>query len=623
MYKIILINGTEQTTIHYPSAENNPCRLFKADLDEKESQISQLTIDIPFFNPGYNKLYSRATLIRVIRVKDNVTTFRGRLIDFQEHMDDNSNPFYKECIFESELGYLCDTQVRPQSISDMSPHDLLVLLINNHNSHSDKQFLIGTIDMEDRITTNLEYSTTLNSILTNLVNVQGGIIQLRYGANDVRYIDYVSSTGVTNNTTIALAKNMKSMIWEPDTTNIATRIIPVGKDNLNIASVNNNIDYLENADAVNQYGIVEQVLKLDDIEDANVLKQKGQDKLTEMSKAEVKLSVEAYDLSTIGVDASSFYISDNVNVQNPIIGFNDTFRVIEKTTDLLQSHNITLTFANKFERLADKQVQMQRAANFVNQISDKNGVNTYFLRNAIDATRNMVIASGAYKNKKYIENQGILFENTDETDASFGAMYIAPTGFMISNTKDSSGNWEWTTFGTGGGFTANLINAGTLLADRIAGGTLSSVDGSLKISLEDGKFTLTQNGQRAISLEGESINWYDWQQGASLTGRISSNRLVDAQGNPTGAPVFSAGIPRGVFYEIASMENDINYPIVRVDNYVSDSSKQVVNFFSGVYCEQISLNKTRTGANVWTGDVTIDGMKMTFIDGLLVNAVKQ
>jgi len=423
LYKIILINSTEQTTIHYPSSENNPCKLFKAELDEKESQISQLTMDIPFFNPGYNKLNSRVTLIRVIRIKDNVTIFRGRLIDFQEHMDDNDDPFYKECIFESELGYLCDTQVRSQPITDMSPYDLLVLLINSHNAHSDKQFNIGTVDMEDRVTTNLEYSTTLNSILTNLVNVQGGILQLRYGSNDTRYIDYVSSTGVTNNTTIALAKNMKSMIWEPDTTNIATRIIPVGKDNLNISSVNNNVDYLENTDAVSQYGIVEQVLKLDDIEDANVLKQKGQEKLAEMSKAEVKLSVEAYDLSTIGVDASSFYISDNVNVQNPIINFNDTFRVIEKTTDLLQPHNITLTFANKFERLADKQVQMQRAANFVNQISDKNGVNTYFLRNAIDATRNMVIGSGAYKNKKYIENQGILFENTDETDASYGARH--------------------------------------------------------------------------------------------------------------------------------------------------------------------------------------------------------
>ncbi|MCR3759142.1 phage tail protein [Clostridium felsineum] len=423
MYKIILINGVEQTTIHYPSSENNPCKLFKGDLDEKESQISQLTIDLPFYNPGYNKLHSRATLMRVIRVKDNVTTFRGRLIDFQEHMDDNSNPFYKECIFEAELGYLCDTQVRPQTITDMTPYDLLSLLINNHNTHSDKQFLIGTVDMEDKVTTNLEYSTTLNSILTNLVNVQGGILQLRYGANDTRYIDYISSTGTTNNTSIALAKNMKSMVWEPDTTNIATRIIPVGKDNLNISSVNNNVDYLENTDAVSQYGIVEQVVKFDDIEDANVLKQKGQEKLTEMSKAEVKLSVEAYDLSTIGVDASSFYISDNVNVQNPVINFNDNFRVIEKTTDLLQPHNITLTFANKFERLSDKQVQMQRAANFVSQISDKNGVNTYFLRNAIDATRNMVIASGAYKNKKYIEDQGILFENTDETDASFGARH--------------------------------------------------------------------------------------------------------------------------------------------------------------------------------------------------------
>lgn len=605
MYKIILINGAEQTIIHYPSAENNPCKLFKADLDEKESQISQLTIDLPFYNPGYNKLHSRATLIRVIRVKDNVTTFRGRLIDFQEHMDDNSNPFYKECIFESELGYLCDTQVRPQSISDMTPYDLLTLLINNHNSHSDKQFNIGTIDMEDRVTTNLEYSTTLNSILTNLVNVQGGILQLRYGANDTRYIDYVSSTGVTNNTTIALAKNMKSMVWEPDTTNIATRIIPVGKDNLNISSVNNNVDYLENTDAVSQYGIVEQVVKFDDIEDANVLKQKGQEKLTEMSKAEVKLSVEAYDLSTIGVDASSFYISDNVNVQNPVINFNDNFRVIEKTTDLLQPHQITLTFANKFERLSDKQVQMQRAANFVSQISDKNGVNTYFLRNAIDATRNMVIASGAYKNKKYIENQGILFENTDETDASFGAMYIAPTGFMISNTKDSSGNWEWTTFGTGAGFSANLINAGTLLADRIGGGTLSSLDGSLKINLDNGVFQLlaADTGWKGIDLINRSIDFYSF-----ITQNKKVGTIQTVGNSQTSKDYINIGLTDGANGFLITTNNGANTPF---GVYTDDGDY--------VDIDKIKISKTRDG-NVWSGTFTAGGIAFKFVDGLLTSA---
>lgn len=499
MYKISIFNSGTETVIHYPSANNAVAKVFKADLDEKESQVSQLTLDIPFFNPGYNLITDRVTLVRVVRVSDNVTIWRGRAINTQDHMDENSNPFCKEVLCEDELGYLCDTQVRAQDINNLSTADFLNLVINSHNAHttSDKQFVLGTVAINTAINTSLNFDTSLNTLITNLVNASGGILALRYGANDTRYIDYLSTDGNTNNTVIALAKNMRSLVVEKDVTNIATRIIPIGKDNLTIASVNSNIDYLQNTDAVNQFGVVEQKVDFSDITDATALKTAGQTELDQASKAQIKVSVTAYDLSTIGVDASSFFISNNVRVTNSVMNFDDTFRLIEKVTDLTQPFNITLTFNNKFERLADKQVQMQRTANFVNQISDSNGVNTYYLRNAIDATRNMIVASGAYKDKKYIENQGFLLENTDETDASFGALYLGPTGLMISNTKDSSGNWVWTTFGTGAGFTADLIIVGKILGGAVE---FNLDDGYLKINHTDGSYTL---------IDADGINRYN------------------------------------------------------------------------------------------------------------------
>lgn len=45
---------------------------------------------------------------------------------------------------------------------------------------------------------------------------------------------------------------------------------------------------------------------------------------------------------------------------------------------------------------------------------------------------------------------------------------------MIANAKTDDGKWDWRTFGTGEGFTADLIVAGFLSADRIQAGTITA-----------------------------------------------------------------------------------------------------------------------------------------------------
>lgn len=46
-------------------------------------------------------------------------------------------------------------------------------------------------------------------------------------------------------------------------------------------------------------------------------------------------------------------------------------------------------------------------------------------------------------------------------------MKLCGAGFMIASEKNDDGSWDWRTFGSGEGFTADLITAGFLSADRI------------------------------------------------------------------------------------------------------------------------------------------------------------
>ena len=70
--------------------------------------------------------------------------------------------------------------------------------------------------------------------------------------------------------------------------------------------------------------------------------------------------------------------------------------------------------------------------------------------------------------------RAILFEDLDPSSATYGAMCLGTLGFEIASKRTADGrDWDWSTFGTGRGFIADFIVAGTMLADRIKGGTLT------------------------------------------------------------------------------------------------------------------------------------------------------
>lgn len=71
------------------------------------------------------------------------------------------------------------------------------------------------------------------------------------------------------------------------------------------------------------------------------------------------------------------------------------------------------------------------------------------------------------------EVRAVLFEDLDPSSPTFGAMCLGTMGFQIANERTADGrDWQWSTFGTGDGFFADYIVAGTMLADRIRGGVL-------------------------------------------------------------------------------------------------------------------------------------------------------
>ncbi len=71
--------------------------------------------------------------------------------------------------------------------------------------------------------------------------------------------------------------------------------------------------------------------------------------------------------------------------------------------------------------------------------------------------------------------RAIIFEDTDPASPSYGALAIGTVGLQISNKRNAENtDWIWSTFGTGSGFNADLINAGSINADLITSGEINA-----------------------------------------------------------------------------------------------------------------------------------------------------
>lgn len=70
-----------------------------------------------------------------------------------------------------------------------------------------------------------------------------------------------------------------------------------------------------------------------------------------------------------------------------------------------------------------------------------------------------------------------IFEDLNPESPTYGALCLGTMGFQIAYERTADGReWDWRTFGTGRGFFADYIVAGTMLADRIRAGKLQSQD---------------------------------------------------------------------------------------------------------------------------------------------------
>lgn len=238
----------------------------------------------------------------------------------------------------------------------------------------------------------------------------------------------------------------------------------------------------------------------------------------EVAKLENTLKYKDYkNLLTTG-------LGDTVGVEHIDIGIDIKTRVIKFTYDCIKEKYKSITLGNYIENDIDKQNNIEAT---LEKITNADGtVNAVEVAGVLNAINVKMRAMKDVAQKQDV--RALLCEDLDPESPTYGAMCYGTMGFMIASERTTDNrDWNWRTFGTGKGFFADLIVAGTMLADRIRGGVLQSIDGSLEIDLRETSkgIQFKENGKKAIDIEGTIIKFYDWDGEGEPVGQIYSTRI--------------------------------------------------------------------------------------------------
>ena len=341
--------------IYHTRLEN--MRMFAPSLELELNKTGSFEFTLYPDHPRYGLIHKLKSVITAY--EGDYLLFRGRVLE--ERLGWHNE---KKIACEGQLAFLLDSVLRPFVFSGTAA-EFLAYALGLHNAQVglDKQFTLGTVTVEGAVTYDTtEYLTTKETLDKVLLDVHGGYLIPRY-ENGVAYLDYLADITLLSPQTIEFGKNLIDLSRTRKGADIATVIIPLGaklkdeegKDTearLTIASVNGGADFIQDDEAISQYGIIVKQVIFDDITDPEQLKAKGQAHLAESVNLPETIELTAADLAAAGYDIASFHLGTMVRVISKPHGINQLFVVSKLSINLLDPGASKMTLGKTLTGLA-------------------------------------------------------------------------------------------------------------------------------------------------------------------------------------------------------------------------------------------------------------------------------
>lgn len=282
---------------------------------------------------------------------------------------------------------------------------------------------------------------------------------------------------------------------------------------LTFGDINGGKDYVEDAEATavwghpdGEGGILPAVASYvnEQCEDAAQLLQETKDYLEQVKEPKVTYTASVIDLYAFGRSWEGVGVGDDVAIIDK--GFSAEGvrlhgRVSQIERDLLTG-DATVTFGTLTDTMAD---MWQSVNNALKSNSQQNalydaaaGTSVSWLIQLQQALNAQFNAVGTYHVETF--ELGEIWSNVPlnpetglpvKATADMWAINVNGRGQRLAAGLTSDGQWDWRTFFTGGMVTADVINAGTMKADRVRAGLLTDEKGNNFWDLTSGEFSLS------------------------------------------------------------------------------------------------------------------------------------
>ena len=263
--------------------------------------------------------------------------------------------------------------------------------------------------------------------------------------------------------------------------------------------------------------------------------------LAKVSQPQVSYEANAVDLADFGRSWEEFALGDSVAIVDDEFGeragdggLQLRGRIAKLERNLL-THETKVTFGTITDALTTRFAsigQSLRSASYRNANVDAiAGLPASYLNQLVTAINNQFEASGTYRYTSF--DRGDIWSNVPldangnaTTSVNAWAININGAGLRIANSLNADGTWNWRTFGTGAGFTADEINAGTLTADRVRAGLLTDNQGKNYWNLTTGDFSLSANakvGESTIATKADVTTLDESLNQEAIFNRLTNN----------------------------------------------------------------------------------------------------
>ncbi|NLJ84681.1 MAG: hypothetical protein GX336_07210, partial [Halanaerobiaceae bacterium] len=431
--------------------------------------------------------------------KGNLVAFKDldqnwQLFEIKRITDIHENSLTKTAYCEHAFYELIDDFIKDIRSYDVNAHFALTQAL------SGTRWSVGNVADLGLNSTNFYYESVLSAV-QKVADVWKGELQFRVviegGKISARYVDLLARRGADTGKQFVYSKDIKSIEREVDLTTLVTALYGRGKGVEVGEGYGRRLDFADvvwstaSGDPVDKpagqewvgdpealarwgwpggrhrFGVFEDPEETDPAK----LLQKTWEALQKENNPRITYRLDVVDLERLsGYEHEKVRLGDTVRVIDR--AFSPELlveaRVIEISRDLLQPENTRITLGNFAPTLADENLKVQQTIQTVRDrqgVWDEGGepftgpVPTSWLEGIIDTLQNEVRAGNG--SVTITDDNGILI--VDNPDNPTKALRLLGGLLAISNEKDPvTGDWVWRTFGTGDGFTADLLNAGQI-----------------------------------------------------------------------------------------------------------------------------------------------------------------